>query len=161
MFCENCCIWRCILDASMESDVLHIQLLLCHLSRPNKPKSQKLEKRNFIAGPCKMTDGSYFKSPKPSKVFSKTLSKARWRRGMASCCQFLGVGILCSYKCPHRSGHDSPVNLQEDKCYSLFCNFLISTWMKTCYTFKDSFDNGLPYISQATGNTQLVAKIIW
>ena len=73
----NAAICRCILDASMESDVLHIQLLLCHLSRPNKPKSQKLEKRNFIAGPCKMTDGSYFKSPKPSKVFSKTLSKAR------------------------------------------------------------------------------------
>ena len=44
--------------------------------------------------------------------------------GVVGCCKLLGVRILCSYICPHRSGHNVPVNLQQDKCYSLFCNFL-------------------------------------
>ena len=43
---------------------------------------------------------------------------------MVVCCELLGVGILCSCSCPGRPGHDVPVNLQQDKCYSLFCNFL-------------------------------------
>ena len=43
---------------------------------------------------------------------------------VADNCKLLGVGILCSCSCPHRSGHDVPVNLQQDKRYSLFCNFL-------------------------------------
>ena len=33
VFCENCCIYRCILDTSMERDVLHVHLLL-HLLEP-------------------------------------------------------------------------------------------------------------------------------
>ena len=33
------------------------------------------------------------------------------------------VIILCFCSCPHRSGHDVPINLQQDKCYFLFCNF--------------------------------------
>ena len=43
---------------------------------------------------------------------------------MAGCCRLLGAGILCSCSCPGRSGHNVPVDLQQDKCYSLFCNFL-------------------------------------
>ena len=31
MFCMHFCVWRCIPDVSMETDVLHIHLLLCHL----------------------------------------------------------------------------------------------------------------------------------
>ena len=31
VFCMNVCAWRCIPDVSMERDVLHIHLLLCHL----------------------------------------------------------------------------------------------------------------------------------
>ena len=58
------------------------------------------------------------------KGFSKAFLKARWGRGVVGCCKPLGVGILCSRSCPHRSGHNVPVNLQQDKCYSLFCNFL-------------------------------------
>ena len=41
---------------------------------------------------------------------------------MADCCKSLG--ILCSYSCPLRSGHNVPVNLQHDKSYFLFCKFL-------------------------------------
>ena len=36
----------------------------------------------------------------------------------------LGVAILCSCSCPLRLGHDVPVKLQQDECYSLFCNVL-------------------------------------
>ena len=44
---------------------------------------------------------------------------------MASCCKLLGVRILCSCSGPCRSGHDVSVkHLQQNKCYSLFCNFL-------------------------------------
>ena len=39
-------------------------------------------------------------------------------------CKLLGVGILCSCSCPSWFGHNGPVNLQQDKCYSLFCHFL-------------------------------------
>ena len=34
VFCDNCCICGCILDAFMETDTLHIPLLLCHLENP-------------------------------------------------------------------------------------------------------------------------------
>ena len=34
VFCENCCIYRCIPDASVERDELHIFLLLHHLYSP-------------------------------------------------------------------------------------------------------------------------------
>ena len=36
VFCENCCIYRCIPDASTERDELHIHLLLCHLDSLEK-----------------------------------------------------------------------------------------------------------------------------
>ena len=31
VFCMHFCVWRCLPDASVETDVLHIHLLLCHL----------------------------------------------------------------------------------------------------------------------------------
>ena len=56
-------------------------------------------------------------------------------------------GILYSCNCPHRSGHTIPINPQQDKCYSLFCNFLIAILMGKCYTLKgQSLENGLFYI---------------
>ena len=64
------------------------------------------------------------KTPNSSKGFSKALLKARWGKGVVHCCKLPGAGILCSCRCPSRSGHSVPINLQQDKCYSLFCNFL-------------------------------------
>ena len=32
VFCLHLCVWRCIPDVSMERDVFHVHLLLCHLS---------------------------------------------------------------------------------------------------------------------------------
>ena len=66
------------------------------------------------------------RTPNSLKGFSKTLLKARLGRGVVSCGKLLGVGILCSCSCPCRSGQYVPINLQQDNCYSLLCNFFIS-----------------------------------
>ena len=34
VFCKHFCVWRCIPDVSMEKDVLHVHLPLCHLVPP-------------------------------------------------------------------------------------------------------------------------------
>ena len=67
------------------------------------------------------------KTMKSSKGFSNTFLKARWGRGLVSFCKLLGVGILCSCSCPCMSGHDVPVNVQQDKYNCLFNNFYL--WM--------------------------------
>ena len=62
---------------------------------------------------------------------------------MTVCYKVLGAGILCSCSCLGRSGHNVPINLQEDNCYFVFCNFLISIKMEKCYTFEgESLENG-------------------
>ena len=84
------------------------------------------------------------KAPNSCKGFSKAFLKAkRGEEDMISCCKLLGVGILCSFSCPHRSGHHVPINLQQNECYSLFCNFLsLYEW-----TLKgQSPENRLSYI---------------
>ena len=35
-----------------------------------------------------------------------------------------------------RSDHNVLINLQQDKCYSLLCNFIISIRMEKCYTLN-------------------------
>ena len=52
--------------------------------------------------------------PDSRKGFSKAFLKARWGRGGIGCCKLLGIGILCFCSCPHRSGHDVPVNLRSN-----------------------------------------------
>ena len=49
--------------------------------------------------------------------------KVKERHG--SLLQTLGVRILLSCSCPWSSVQGGPVNFQLDKCFSLFCNFLI------------------------------------
>ena len=44
--------------------------------------------------------------------------------GVAGCCKLHGVGVLGFCSCPHRPGHHAPINLQQDKYYSLFYNYL-------------------------------------
>ena len=72
---------------------------------------------------------------------------------MTGWCNFLGVGILCSCSCLGRSGHNVPINLQQDKYYSLFCNFLSVYEWKSVTIFKGhSLENRLSYIFQPMGN---------
>ena len=62
------------------------------------------------------------------QVFQRTIllpsSILKRERTVAACYKLLGAGILCSCSCLHRFDHNVPINLQQDKCYSLFCNFL-------------------------------------
>lgn len=61
----------------------------------------------FIAGPCKEIGGLC-----PPNIMNSTnqkckaFLKARWERGVLSCCKLPGVEILCSCSCTQRSGHN-------------------------------------------------------
>ena len=67
---------------------------------------------------------------------------------MAGYYKFLGIGILCSHSCPHSSGHNIPINLQQDKCSSLFCNFLsLCEWKSVILLKVRALRMGLLYIS--------------
>ena len=115
-------------------------------------KHQNLEQRSLLYA---LQGEGVFHAPKTlssPKGFTKAFLKARWERGVVSCCKLLGLGILCCCSCPQRSGQDVPINLQQDKCYSLFCNFLsLYEW-----TLKDhNPKNRLSYIFQTVGNILL------
>ena len=77
--------------------------------------------------------------------FSFYCSKRRGMWLVVANFKLLGTGILCCCSCSCRSGHNVPVNLQQDKCYSLFFKFL---WMKSVIHLKvkpgrQSLENGL------------------
>ena len=92
--------------------------------RPDNTRTLELDQRKVYCRAMKEQVAHAPQTPISLKGFSKAFSKARWRRaGVIGCCKLLGVRILCSCSGPHRSGHDVPVNLQQDKCYSLFNNF--------------------------------------
>ena len=65
-------------------------------------------------------------------------------------CKLLDGGILCSCSHPHMSGYDVPINLQQDKCYSRFCNILHLYEWKVFYLERS--ENGLSCIFQTMGN---------
>ena len=84
----------------------------CLMHSEAKQTKTELEQRKFY---CRATNSQ--------KGFSKALLKTRWERGVVNCCILFCIRILWSCSCP-KSGHDVPVNLEQDKCYSLFCHFL-------------------------------------
>ena len=62
---------------------------------------------------------------------------------MTNCCELLGEAVPCSCSCPHSSGHNGPINLQQDNCYISVLQLFISTWMEKWGTFKSqSLGNG-------------------
>ena len=115
-------------------------------------KHQNLEQRSLLYG--LQGEGVVYapKTLSSPKGFTKAFLKARWERGVVSCCKLLGLGILCFCSCPQRSGQDVPINLQQDKCYSLFCNFLSRYEL----TLKgQSPEDKLSSLFQAVGNILL------
>ena len=77
---------------------------------------------------------------------------------MTVCDKVLGAGILCSCSCLGRSGHNVPINLQEDNCYFVFFNFLITMKMETYYTFEgESLENGLLLLLSRFSRVRLCA----
>ena len=106
----------------------------CYLTQVHVPEAQwgqtnrndgVWNKESLVAGTqgkCGLTH-THTQIPNSPKSFSKALFKARWRSVVGSC-KLLGAGTLCSGIYPGRSGHDVPVDLQEDKYDSPFCKFL-------------------------------------
>ena len=72
---------------------------------------------------------------------------------MAGCCKLLDARILCFCICTFKCGHNVLTNLQQDKYYSLLCNFLsLYEW-----TLKgQSHENRLVYIFQGIGNCAFI-----
>ena len=130
-------------------------------------------RERFIAGPCKENWSTLrpTKTPNSSKGFSKALLKARWGRVVVSCCKLLSVGILCSCSCPRRSDHSVPVKFQQDKCYSLFWNFLsLYEWIlrgqspgnRLSCTFQDADHVLLQKVQSKRDSVQAIGLlIIW
>ena len=76
--------------------------------------------------------------------------------GTAGCCELLGPGILCFCSCPCRSGHNVPINPQEDNSLFSVLQLFVCAWTERCCTFKgQSLENGLSCIFQAVGNILL------
>ena len=91
--------------------------------RPNKPKRRSLEQRKVYCRACQETGVLCSENPKLPEGFPQSIFKDKGREGCGRLWH-LSAGILCSCICPGRSGHHVPVNLQQDTCYSLFCNLL-------------------------------------
>ena len=86
-------------------------------------------------------------TPKLIEAFQQSTFKGKVR-GEVDCHKLLGVGILCSRSCPHRSDEDIPVNLQGDKCYSAFCNFLsLCDWKSVIPLKVRALRMGFLYVS--------------
>lgn len=79
--------------------------------------------KGLLQGQARRTRGACPPNPELLKGFQQSIFKGKVREEHGCFCK-LHVGILCSCSCPGRSGHNVPVNLQEGKCHSLFCNFL-------------------------------------
>ena len=106
---------------------------MCLMHTEAETKLWSLEQRKVY---CRAMEGEQVayipKVPNSLKHFSKALLKARWARDLVSCCKLLGVRILYSCSHPGRSGHNAPVNVQQDKFYSLFWNFLfLYEWIQS------------------------------
>ena len=132
--------------------VTKCRFMCLYTVRPNDTKMlESGAKKGLLQGYAGRPVTHASKSCTPWRASSKALLKARWGRDVVSCCKLLGVGILCSCSCPHGSGQNVPVNLQ-DKCYSLFCNFL----SQYKWTLKgQSLKNRLSCIFQAIGDILL------
>ena len=75
---------------------------------------------------------------------------AKRLEGMVGCCKLLGISFVLA-DVGVGSGHSVSVNLQQDKYYSLFCNFLFPCEWKCVTPFKgQSLGNGLSCTFQAT-----------
>ena len=90
-------------------------------------------RERFIPEPCEEMGGLCLSTLNSLKHFIKDFLKSPRGRDLIVCWRLLGVRILCSSCCPCRSVHDVPVNLQQDKCYSLFCNFISHVNGKVLY----------------------------
>ena len=104
--------WSCRTQQTYQGLTVTKDRFRCLMHSEIKQTETELEQRKVY---CRATNSR--------KGFSKALLKTRWGRGVVNCCKLFCIRILWSCSCP-KSGHGVPVNLEQDKCYSLFCHFL-------------------------------------
>ena len=72
-----------------------------------------------------------------------------------ACWKLLSTGMLCSCSSPPQPGRNVPINFQQNKCYSLFCNFLSLYEWKRVIALKLRALEWLACMFQALGNSFL------
>ena len=97
-------------------------------------------------------------NPQLPKRFQQIILKGKVERGPVYLFQTSWSSNLLFWQC--RSGHSISINLQQDNCYFLFCNFLLPYEWKSFTVFKvesgrQSLENGLSCTFQAPGNILL------
>ena len=73
VFCKYFCVWSCILDVSVERDVLHIHLLLCYLVFPLFPLTHTLK----VCKPVMPSVRQVLKAVLEAKVLRQLLYRIR------------------------------------------------------------------------------------
>lgn len=105
----------------------------------------------------------FWKPPRLPEGFQQSIFlKARWGRGGIGCCKLLGIGILCFCSCPHRSGHDVPVNLRSNAilCSETFylCmngKVFYSRWSQPCKWYVLYISGSILNSEQKRWNTKV------
>ena len=92
-------------------------------------------RESFIAGPPKNSWLMPQQTPNSWRVSAKHLT-GKVREGFGELLQTSWYGNSLSLQLSIRSGHDVPVNLQQDKYYSLLCNFFISIWIENIISLR-------------------------
>ena len=72
-------------------------------------------------------------NPKLPKGLQESILKPKWERGLVGCCRLLVLKSFVLAAFHLRSGHSVLINLQQDECYSLICNFLSLNGWKTLH----------------------------
>ena len=124
---------------------------LTHREKQTKILESGAEKR-LLQGRRRSWAACVSQSPDSLSGFSKALLKARLVRGMISCCKVLGVGILCSCICPHRSDYNVPVNFQQDGI--ILCPVTFYLCMNGLLKVR-ALTRSSPVLFQAIGNILL------
>ena len=99
---------------------------LCAQSTEKPNNVQRLElgaEKGFITKTCKETGSSRFKNPKFLGGFQQSPDTGKRREGCGQLLQLLSIGffVLAAVSVGQvtRSGHNVPVNLRQNTCYSL------------------------------------------
>ena len=94
-------------------------MCLMHSEAKQTETSEFGAEKGLLQGHARRRVAHTLKTLNSLKAFSNALLKEREGKGMVSCCKFLRVRS-CVLEVRSQSGHNVPVNLHSNKCYSLF-----------------------------------------
>ena len=88
--------------------------------RPSNTKTSEFgAEKALLQGHARRRVAHALKSPELPESFQQSPFLGKVREGVVSCCKLLGVTSFV-LEVRSRSGQDVPVNLHQNKCYSLF-----------------------------------------